>query len=242
MKKVFAVLLSLMLIVSCAAALAETAADDKICTYVVYNTTGEKVTELYLIDNASGEKGENLAGENGLADLDCVSITGENYEGYVKTLSFKTEIGYEAAFTTLHFENVPISLLPAPKAAAEGTDATTGATPISFTAPSLTATYTLVNQTGEKIKEVTFTNNVDGTAFATVTDLDKDATFPYSIGYPADKTGKESFELTLKFVTESGYEGTFTTLHFETVTINLLSADAMTGATQISFGPAPAAE
>lgn len=239
MKKLLAVLLALMLIVTCTAALAEAAADDKTCTYLVFNTTGEKVTELYLIDNASGEKGENLAGENGLADLASVTVTGENYEGYVKTLSFKTESGYEGAFATLHFENVSISLLPAP---AEGTDATTGATPISFTAPTLTATYTLVNQTGEKVKEVTFTNNVDGTAFETVKDLDKDATIAYSIGYPGDKTGKESFELTLKFVTESGYEGTFATLHFETVTINLLSADAMTGATQISFGPAPAAE
>ena len=43
------------------------------------------------------------------------------------TLSLKTESGYEAAFTTLHFENVPISLLAA--------DALTGSTPISFKAP-----------------------------------------------------------------------------------------------------------
>ena len=204
----------------------------------MYNTTGETITELYVTDNLTGEKSENYAGE-GLANGASVVINGTNKDGYVVTLSFRTEGGYENQFATLHFEDVPISILPAPAADA---DATTGATPISFTAPTLTATYTLVNQTGEKVKEVTFTNNVDGTAFETVKDLDKDATIAYSIGYPGDKTGKESFELTLKFVTESGYEGTFATLHFETVTINLLSADAMTGATQISFGPAPAAE
>ena len=43
------------------------------------------------------------------------------------TLSFKTEGGYEAAFTTLSIEEAPITLLAA--------DAMTGATPISFSKP-----------------------------------------------------------------------------------------------------------
>ena len=60
-----------------------------------------------------------------------VEISGTNKPGYVITLSFTTESGYEAAFETLHFETVPISLLPAKT----DTDATTGATPISFSAP-----------------------------------------------------------------------------------------------------------
>ena len=41
--------------------------------------------------------------------------------------------------------------------------------------------------------------------------------------------------VTLSFKTESGREGAFETLHFETVPISLLAADAMTGATVISF-------
>ena len=101
-----------------------------VCTYTVYNTTGEKVTGLYVTDNLTGEKSENLAGE-GLEDGASVEISGTNKPGYVITLSFTTESGYEAAFETLHFETVPISLLPAKT----DTDATTGATPISFSAP-----------------------------------------------------------------------------------------------------------
>ena len=49
------------------------------------------------------------------------------------------------------------------------------------------------------------------------------------------------YSMTLCFKTESGYEGSFATLHIEVAPIYLLSADGMTGATQISFR-APAAE
>ena len=41
--------------------------------------------------------------------------------------------------------------------------------------------------------------------------------------------------LTLEFTTESGFQGTFETLYIEEVNINLLAADAMTGATPIQF-------
>ncbi len=41
--------------------------------------------------------------------------------------------------------------------------------------------------------------------------------------------------LTLEFTTESGFQGTFENLYIEEVNINLLAADAMTGATPIQF-------
>lgn len=41
--------------------------------------------------------------------------------------------------------------------------------------------------------------------------------------------------LTLEFTTESGFQGKFETLYIEEVNINLLAADAMTGATPIQF-------
>ena len=88
--------------------------------------TGEKVTELYVTDNATGEKSDNYAGE-GLADGEAVEIKGTKKADYVVTLSFKTESGYEGVFGTLHFEDVPISLMAA--------DAASGATPIAFRAP-----------------------------------------------------------------------------------------------------------
>ena len=127
MKKVISILLALSLVLACAFALAE---ETETCTYTVFNETGEKITKLYVTDNLTGEKGENLAGE-GLEDGASVEINGTNKPGYVITLSFTTESGYEAAFETLHFETVPISLLPAKTDA----DAVTGATPISFSAP-----------------------------------------------------------------------------------------------------------
>ena len=101
-------------------------------TYTVYNTTGETVTELYLIDNLTGEKGVNYA-VNGFAADACWVITRtitpeEKEAGYSMTLYFKTEGGYEGQFDTLHIEVAPIYLLSA--------DGMTGATQISFRAPA----------------------------------------------------------------------------------------------------------
>ena len=100
-------------------------------TYTFYNKTGETVTELYLVDNETGEKGPNYAVNGFAADAKYVvtrSFTPEQKEaGYSMTISFKTESGYEATFPTLHIEEAPVTLLAA--------DAMTGATPISFFAP-----------------------------------------------------------------------------------------------------------
>lgn len=101
-------------------------------TYTFYNKTGETVTELYLIDNLTGEKGPNYA-VNGFAPDASYTITRtvsaeEKDAGYSMTVSFKTESGYEAQFATLHIEVAPVTLLAA--------DALTGATAISFFAPA----------------------------------------------------------------------------------------------------------
>ena len=96
--------------------------------YTVYNTTGSKVTELYLYDAGSEDKGENLAAD-GLADGDSVVLTlpedADKSAEYV--LEFTTEGGDTQSFDTLSYEVAPISLL--------SVDAAAGATPISFTAP-----------------------------------------------------------------------------------------------------------
>ena len=63
MKKVFSLLLALSLVLTCVFALAE---ETETCTYTIFNETGEKVTELYVTDNLTGEKSENFAGEEGL--------------------------------------------------------------------------------------------------------------------------------------------------------------------------------
>ena len=227
MKKALSLLLALSLVLACAFALAE---ENETCTYTVFNETGEKITELYVTDNLTGEKSENYAGEEGLKNGGIVEINGTNKAGYVITLSFTTESGYEGAFETLHFETVPISLLPAKT---EEADATTGATPISFFAP--VCTYTVYNTTGEKVTGLYVTDNLTSEKSENLAGegLEDGASVEIS------GTNKPGYVITLSFTTESGYEAAFETLHFETVPISLLPAktdtDATTGATPISF-------
>ena len=98
--------------------------------YTVYNTTGSKVTELYLYDAGSEDKGENLAGE-GLADGESIVITrdveADKQDDVVYVLEFTTEDGSTQSFDTLHYEVAPISL--------KSVDAAAGATAIAFEAP-----------------------------------------------------------------------------------------------------------
>ena len=241
MKKAVALILACTLMLICACVSAE----EETCTYTIFNETGETVTELYVTDNATGEKSENYAGEEGLAKGAIVEINGTNKEGYVITLSFKTEDGYEAAFGTLHFEDVPISLLSKQTVeeniAAAGTDATSGATPIAFFAP--VCAYTVYNTTGEKITELYVTDNATGEK------SENYAGEGLADGESVEIKGtkKADYEVTLSFKTEGGYEAAFKTLHFETVPLWLLSkqaveekaaaagTDATSGATPISF-------
>ena len=95
------------------------------------------------------------------------------------------------------------------------------------------------NQTGETVKEVSITINATGEKFVMATDVPADAV--KVIVFSMDGALEGHNALTFAFTTESGYEGSFATLSIETAPITMLSADAMTGATQISFF-APAAE
>ena len=98
--------------------------------YTVYNTTGSKVTDLYLYEVGAEDKGDNLAGD-GLADGDSVVITrdveADKQADVTYVLEFTTEDGQTQAFETLHYETTPISL--------KSVDAAAGATPIAFAAP-----------------------------------------------------------------------------------------------------------
>ena len=107
------------------------AAEPTTAEYTVYNTTGSTVTDLYLYDAGSDENGDNLAGENGLADGENIIITrdveADKQSDVTYILEFTTEDGQTQSFETLHYEVAPISLL--------SVDAAAGATPIAFTAP-----------------------------------------------------------------------------------------------------------
>ncbi len=229
MKKTAALILAFSLMLSCAFVFAE---GSETCTYTIFNETGEKVVGLYVTDNSTGEKSENYVGEEGLAKGGIIEINGTNKEGYEITLSFVTESGYEAAFESLHFETVPLTLFSQQKVAdniAAGPDAKSGATPLSFFAP--VCTYTVHNVTGETVTELYVTDNATG---------EKSENYAGEgladgASVAINGTNKPGYAVTLSFKTESGYEAAFTTLHFENVPISLLSADALTGSTPISF-------
>ena len=192
--------------------------------YTVWNTTGEKLTDLYIYDGE--DKGQNFA-EDGLQNNASVEITLEDVPADSEfVLEFKTEGGYTGAFETLHVEETAIAIPAA--------DTLTGATPIVFGEPELKAAYTLYNATGENVTEVyLYEEGADKGENYAADGMEDGASFVIETTAKASETGAKVYHL--EYTTESGRTGEFVTLHFETVPISLLAEDAMTGATPISF-------
>ena len=101
-----------------------------------------------------------------------------------------------------------------------------------------TGTYTFYNKTGETVTELYLIDNLIG---------EKGVNYAVN-GFAADAVSvitraitpeeKEAgYSMTVFFKTEGGYEAQFDTLHIEETAITLLAADALTGATKISFFP-----
>ena len=207
-------------------------AAEQTAAYTLYNTTGETITELYLYEAGSEEKGENLAGEGLAADatveLTRTAATEEKAKELTFVLEFVTESGAAQKFETLHFEVAPISLL--------SVDAAAGATPIKFEAPEMTAIYNVVNTTGETVTELYLYEagseekgeNLAGEGLAA------DASVELTRTAAADKA--EEITYVIEFVTEGGDAQKFETLHFEQAKVELLSVDAAAGATAVAFG------
>lgn len=95
----------------------EETAEDVQGLYTITNKTGEKMTELYLYETGSADKGENYA-EKGLEDgasvtIDKGTFSAKDAEGIAYTVEFKTESGYtSAAFDHLHVETASMNILP----------------------------------------------------------------------------------------------------------------------------------
>lgn len=206
--------------------------------YTIYNATGEGVTELYLYPTGAADKGENYAaGGHGFGDAHAKILRYDAAENtsVELTLEFTTASGYTNKFETLHIETAPITLI-----AAE--DAQTGSTPISFA--SSTANYTIYNTTGEEVTELYMYRTGSSDKGENLIDGAKENGGSQVISYDAvpefllDEEGNMG-AFTLEFTTASGYTGKFETLSYEVAPICLISADDVTGATQIKFG-APA--
>ena len=217
MKKIVLTVLALVLALALCAGVAE----EKSGEYTVFNSTGENITELYLYKADSADKGANLA-ENFKKNKQVITYTGDEKD--VLILEFVTESGRTGVFSTLHVEVAPINLLAA--------DAMTGATPISFFKPQGTGEYTIYNATGEELS---------GLYLYKADSEDKGTNYAegFADGAVLTFTGDTDSVLVLEFTTAGGYTGAFTTLHVEVAPITLLAADAMTGATPITFS-APA--
>ena len=87
-------------------------------TYTVYNTTGDKITELYLHEAGSEDKGENWAGEGLAADASVeVNVEVEKeaaIAGYNMTVEYVGEDGTSVVvFDSLHLEEANLFLKPA---------------------------------------------------------------------------------------------------------------------------------
>ena len=97
--------------------------------------------------------------------------------------------------------------------------------------------YDIINKTGENVVEVKITQNATGDSMVFPSDgvgtLEPDGTLHLTFNIPESDEGEHA--LTLSFKTESGREESFGTLSIEDVTIELLAADAMTGATPVAF-------
>jgi len=232
-RKIFALLLAMALLFSCAAFAEEEIAPVKTGAYTIINKTGETVTEVKITDNVTGDTNVFPFVEDVFLGQDDVVILyfdiPEAEDGEHRlTLSYKTESGREETFGTLSIEEVTIDLL-AP-------DAMTGATPIAFSMPEAKqeGIYTFYNRTGEVITILNLIDNEDGATIRTAFNngFAPNETYTLSFIVPADR---ENVTLTLQFVTESGKIGIFNTLKIEEATIDLLDVDSVSGATPISF-------
>ncbi len=189
-------------------------------TYTLYNVTGEKLTELYLYETGS-DKGENRI-PDGMKNNKKLVLTYDAAADAALTLEYVTESGVSAKFETLHIEEVPIAM--------QSVDATSGATPIRFGVPEDTGSYKLVNTTGTTVSELyVYLNGGEKGENLAGSGMEDGASVDFSITAPVDAS------LTVEFTTEADGTKTFETLHIENVTVNLLAADAMSGATPIQF-------
>ena len=105
------------------------------------------------------------------------------------------------------------------------------------TAPVKTGVYTIFNKTGELVTEVKITDNVTGeiNAFSAEEGSGFGSEGIVVLYFDVPEAEADEHTLTLSYKTESGREESFGTLKIEVATIELLAADAMTGATPIAF-------
>jgi len=239
MKKLTALLLSLVLVFSCACVLAETAEESaapQAANYQFRNLTGDTIAVLTLTDNKTGEV-YNLLNEGELLGADLIlyftlfvdaSETKEDLE-HRYTLTFSNgdeENVYE--FKTLSFENVLIDLLAA--------DAMTGATPIQFNTKMFqVGNYKIINNSGKVLQSVNIIENADTNNNSMVAPMLESGS-SCLVDFVIDPDHEASHALTIEFIFDDGTKCSFSTLSIEEASLTL-TPDTITGATPFTFGP-----
>lgn len=237
MKKIIALLLTLAMLFTFTAVLAE-AAEEEIPTvghYQIANLTGEHIVSLTFTDNKDGDSIEYLVDGAAIEPDDVIfvilpvtNVESKEDASHRLTLSFKTAGGYEATFATLSIEDVLINLL--------AQDALTGATPIQFSTPYQAGYYKIVNNTSKELTTVTFVENADANNNSTQGVFVKPGDFAL-VGFLIDPDAEGNHALTISFQFEDGTECSFGTLSIEEATLTLSDEDVVSGATPFKFGP-----
>lgn len=104
--------------------------------------------------------------------------------------------------------------------------------------PMKTGVYTIINKTGEQITEVRITDNATGECNVFPGEGSEELFENEGIVimyFDVPESEADEHILTLSYKTQSGREESFGTLKIEEAKIDLLAADAMTGATPIAF-------
>ena len=238
MKKTIALLLSLIMLLSCIAAFGdevEEEPEDKSATYQLRNATGEPLVALAVTDNVTGAiddllpDGETLPEDEYVITMEFIAPDDDQLQNRY-TLSFETESGYKAEYDKLNFENVLIDLLPSP-----GTDAVSGSTPVRFSQEMLqTGNYRIINSTGKTLTKIIITENATGESlvFEPMAEPGMEAYVVFTI----DAGNKADHALTIDFSFDDGTKCSFGTLSIEDASLTR-TEDSITGATPFVFGP-----
>jgi len=237
MKKWIAQFLSIALLFTCTAVLAEQAEEavPQVAHYQFHNLTGDTITVFTLTDNKTGEVEDLLSGEGFLADelmyLTLYAEEGETKEDLEHRYTLTFSNGDENAvyeFKTLSFEDVLIDLLSA--------DAMTGATPIKFNFKMYqVGSYKIINNTDKVLESVAITENADPDTTTILAPVLGPGTFGF-VEYAIDPESEPSHALTIEFTFADGTKCSFGTLSIEEASLTL-APDTITGATPFKFGP-----
>ena len=191
--------------------------------YTVYNMTGASLTELYLYEVGSEDKGTNYAAD-GIKNQKRVVLTYEAAEDTTLILEFNYDGGSTQKFETLHIEEAPLTL--------KSIDDAAGATVIAFAEPKGTGNYAITNTTGEDVTEIYM--YAEGSEDKGENLLSE--TLADGASFDLVFEGVYGVNYVFEFVNAEGEARNFPSLHIEDAKFDLLSVDAATGASNIKFG------